>query len=130
MLSQWMQCDPGWIQTNAIWADSICSFDTHDGDPSEIRRRQAERDREYRAERARLREQLRYALEGPALEDVAEELAELALPQAADAQLRAPFELIDVDRLMARLDLRYKIEAMAAARRAEEEADDDLLLLH
>ena len=61
---------------------------------------------------------------------MAEELAELALPQAADAQLRAPHELIDLDRLMERLDLRYRIEAMAAARRAEEDDDDALLLLH
>ena len=130
MLSQWMQCDPGWIQTNAIWADSICSFDTHDGDTTEIRKRDAERDAAFRAERARLREQLRYALEGPAVEDVAEELAEIALPQATDAQLRAPFELIDLDKLMARLELRLRIEQMAAARRAEEDNDDDLLLLH
>ena len=103
--------------------------DTHDGDATEVRKRQKERDKEFRAERERLREQLRYALEGPALEDVAEELAELALPQQADAQLRAPHELIDLDRLMERLDLRYRIEAMAAARRAEEE-EDEILLLH
>ena len=103
--------------------------DLHDGDATEVRKRQKERDKEFRAERERLREQLRYALEGPALEDVAEELAEIALPQAADAQLRAPHELIDLDRLMERLDLRYRIEAMAAARRAEEE-EDEILLLH
>ena len=103
--------------------------DTHDGDATEIRKRQKERDKAFRAERERLREQLRYALEGPAMEDVAEELAEIALPQAADAQLRAPHELIDLDRLMERLDLRYRIEAMAAARRAEEE-EDEILLLH
>ena len=105
-------------------------YDYHDGDPSDIRRRQAERDAEVAAERSRLREQLRYALEGPALEDVAEDLAEIALPQATDAQLRAPHELIDLDRLMARLDLRMRIEAMAEARRREEEAEDELLLLH
>ena len=103
--------------------------DTHDGDATDIRKRQRERDAAVRAERERLKEQLRYALEGPALEDVAEELAEIALPQQDDAQLRAPHELIDLDRLMERLDLRYRIEAMAAARRAEEE-EDEILLLH
>ena len=103
--------------------------DTHDGDATEIRRRQRERDEAFRAERERLREQLRYAMDGPAAEDVAEELAEIALPQATDAQLRAPYELIDLDRLMQRLDLRMRIEQMAASRRAEDD-DDDMLLLH
>ena len=103
--------------------------DLHDGDATDVRKRQRERDEAFRAERERLREQLRYALEGPALEDVAEELAEIALPQQDDAQLRAPHELVDLDRLMERLDLRYRIEAMAAARRAEEE-EDEILLLH
>ena len=128
MAQTWTQCD--FIQTTPVWADSTCGLDTHDGDPSEIRKRQRERDKEIRAERERLREQLRYAMEGPAVEDVAEELAEIAMPQADDARLRAPHELIDVDRLMARLDLRMRIEAMAEARRREEEDDDDMLLLH
>ena len=104
--------------------------DTHDGDATDIRKRQEARDEAFKAEKARLKEQLRYALEGPAVEDVAEELAEIALPQQDDAQLRAPHELIDLDRLMQRLELRYRIEEMAAARRREEDDEDDLLLLH
>lgn len=129
MAVQWMQCD--FIQTEPEWADAVCSVtpDTHDGDATEVRKRQRERDEAFRAERERLREQLRYAMDGPAVEDVAEELAEIALPQATDARLRAPHELIDLDRLMQRLDLRMRIEEMAARRRAEED-DDDMLLLH
>lgn len=106
--------------------------DTHDGDPGPVLRQQSLRNEERVASQARLREQLRYAMEGPAVEDLADDLAEIVIPQASDSRLLAPHEMIDMDKLMANLELRLRIEAMAEARRRwieEDEADVEMLLL-
>lgn len=89
------------------------------------KKRSEKRDKDFREAQERLREQIRFALEGPRAEEVRLELEAIAEPQKADSVYVPLVDRIDVEALIARVELRIKIEDAARHAAKMQEIDED-----
>ena len=98
------------------------------GWPGRKKRRERFFDDERRA-RARLREQIRYALEGPHTEQVQAAISEYIAPQRTDSRYIPVAERVRWDLLYRNLELAETAVLMHMAA-AEDDDDEDLLILN
>lgn len=104
------------------------SQDTHDGADGYIEDTNLdERYRKHREAQALLRQQIRYALEGP-LPQLAPQLEAVAQPQVEDSEYRPLWERVDLEKVQALADV---VDAMEKAyeKYLEDERDDEETIL-
>ena len=131
-MSQWMQCN--FIQTTPTWADAVCSLqpDTHDGGwHQKIEKKKVDEPAKlYKSSRAKLREDIIFAMDGPAESAVLEAIRPEVTPE--DLNDAPDFEPM-LAGLLSQTEALRKIARAVLEERAAQEADDEeavTLLLH
>ena len=127
-MSQWIQCN--FIQTVPTWADAACNLDTHDGlDPWHQRIEKKAVDelaRLYKSSRAKLREDIIFAMDGPAESAVLEAIRPEVTPE--DLNVSPDFEPM-LAGLLSQTEALRRIARAVLEERARHDDDEEAIML-